>query len=156
MKKTILYDPYIFVRTIVNESSSAIEDSNKTFTSSTIPEILGNVLVDNVRIDNRNTLTFWGWCGVVLTTIILLGCISGPTYIRPILLSIFPVIYILIKLQSNKKRINEKKQLYEKAMKNQETILEIINSHQIVSEERIEYLHFLNIILGLIINQLRD
>lgn len=155
------------VRKVINEANAALNDKSRTIGSSSIPEALAGALGAAAGGAASFAALFFGGSVAGLSAagitsgLAAAGAVVGGGMAAGVFVLAAPVAVLgtgaaLIAANvKNKKLAAEKQVLYNKAVKKQNEIIDLLNSEVNASSERIEYLKSLNILLQAAITDLQ-
>jgi len=156
------------IKKVIKEASEAINDKNRIINNSSIPEILGAVAGMGIgtgigigAVSLAGTVAGLGAAGIT-SGLAALGGIVGGGMVAGIFVAAAPVAilgiagYGIIAHHKKKKLAQAKESLLQEAIKKHDAIIRELNTKLDLSEERLEYLNSLNILLQGAINDLKS
>ena len=154
------------IANVVNESSSALADTARTIKNSAIPEVLAGALGAGVG----GAISFAALYGLGVTGLSAIGITSGLAtagtivgggMVAGIFVLAVPVAALaaggvgLTVYLKNKQLKKEKERLYQEAIKKQDQIINALKTEVDASQERLDYLQSLNILLTQAVKDLK-
>jgi hypothetical protein len=160
------------IESVINEAAEAIKDPSRTIVESAIPEVLAGVA--GAAIGGAASFTALWALGTSAATMFSLsgagimggmaaaGGIVGGGAVAGVFVLAAPVAILagagvgIAAHVKNKKLSQEKERLYKEALKKHDAIINELNDKDKLSNERIEYLNSLNILLRQAIKELKS
>lgn len=154
------------VQNVIDEAEIAIQDENRTISTSSIPEVLAGVVgVGAGGAISFAALYFGGIAGLsaagITSGLAVAGGLVGGGMAAGLAVIAAPVALlgaagVGISAHARNKRLREMKELcYREAIKKQTAILKALKDEINADKERIEYLNSLNVLLRSAINDLK-
>lgn len=155
------------VQKVVDEASNAMNQPSRTVKTSSIPDALGSAGGAVVGATGSLAALYYG--GVtglsavgITSGLATAGSIVGGGMVAGVGVLAAPVLvlgvggYAIVHSHREKKLKEEKQRLYNIALQKQQAIINMLNDRANLSQERIEYLTSLNVLLRRAIDDLRD